>query len=54
MMRFIDEASPDVLNDNDPELFEDYIEIDDTQRETTRTRGGRVIKRPMHLEDYGV
>ena len=44
----------DVLNDDDPELFEDYIEIDDTQRENTRARGGRVIKRPTHLEDYGV
>ena len=49
-----DEASPDVLNDDDHELFEDYIEIDDTQRETTRTRGGCVIKPPMHLDDYGV
>ena len=47
------EASPDVLNDDDHELLEDYIEIDDTQRETTMTRGGRVIKRPTHLEDYG-
>ena len=53
-MPYGDEASHDVLNDNDPELFEDYIEIDDTQRETTRTRGGRVIKRPTHLEDYWV
>ena len=52
-MPYGDEASPDVLNDHDPELFEDYIEIDDTQRENTRTRGGRVIKRPTHLEDYG-
>ena len=25
-----DEASPDVLNDDDHELLEDYIEIDDT------------------------
>ena len=35
-----DEASPDVLNDDDDdhELFEDYIEIYDTQRETTRTQ----------------
>ena len=33
-----DEASPDVLNDNDHELFEDYIKIDDTQQATTRTR----------------
>ena len=49
-----DDASPDVLNDDDHELLEDYIEIDDTQRETTRTRGGRVIKRPTHLEGYGV
>ena len=53
-MPYGDEASPDVLNDDDPELFEDYIEIDDTQRETTRTRGGRVIKRPTHLDNYGV
>ena len=53
-MPYGDEASPDVLNDDDHELFEDYIEIDDTQRETIRTRGGRVIKRPTHLEDYGV
>ena len=53
-MHYGDEASPDVLNNDDYELFEDYIEIDDTQRETTRTRGGRVIKRPTHLEDYGV
>ena len=53
-MPYGDEASPDVPNDDDPELFEDYIEIDDTQRENTRTRGGRVIKRPTHLEDYGV
>ena len=49
-----DEASPDVLNDDDHELFEDYIEIDDTKRDTTRTRGGRVIKRPSHLDDYVV
>ena len=49
-----DEGSPDVLNDDDHELFEDYMEIDDTQRETTRTRGGRVIKRPTQLNDYGV
>ena len=53
-MHYGDEASPDVLNDDDHELLEDYIEIDDTQRETTRTRGGRVIKRPTHLEDCGV
>ena len=53
-MSYGDEASPDVPNDDDPELFEDYIEIDDAQRENTRTRGGRVIKRPTHLEDYGV
>ena len=44
-----DEASPDVLNDDDHGLFEDYIKIDDTQRETPRTRGGRIIKRPTHL-----
>ena len=49
-----DEASPDILNDDDRKLLEDYIEIDDTQRETTRTRGGRVIKRYTHLEDYEV
>ena len=53
-MPYGDEASPDVLNDGDPELFEDYIEIDDTQRENTRTRGGRGITRPTHLEDYEV
>ena len=53
-MHYGDEASPDVLSDDDHELLEDYIEIDDTQRETTRTRGGRVNKRPTHLEDYGV
>ena len=53
-MHYGDEASPEVLNDDDHELLEDYIEIDDTQRETTRTRGGHVIKRPTHLEDYGV
>ena len=53
-MHYGDKASPDVLNEDDHELFEDYIEIDYTQRETTRTRGGRVIKRPTHLEDYGV
>ena len=53
-MHYGDEASPNVLNDDDHELLEDYIEINDTQRETTRTRGGRVIKRPTHLEDYGV
>ena len=53
-MHYGEEASPDVLNDDDHELFEDYIEMDDTQRETTRTRGGRVIKRPTHLDDYGV
>ena len=53
-MPYDDEASPDVLNDDDQELFEDYIEIDDTQRETIRTRGGRVIKRTTYLEDYEV
>ena len=53
-MPYGDEVSPEVLNDDDPELFEDYIEIDDAQRENTRTRGGRVIKRPTHLDDYGV
>ena len=53
-LHYGDEESPDVLNDDDHELLEDYIEIDDTQRETTRTRGGRVNKRHTHLEDYGV
>ena len=53
-MHYGDEASPDVLNDDDHELIEDYIEIDDTQLETTRTRGSRVIKRPTYLEDYVV
>ena len=49
-----DKESPDVLNDDDHELFQDDMEIDDTQRETTRTRGCGVIKRPTHLDDYGV
>ena len=49
-----EEAIPDVPNDNDHELFDDYMDIDDTQRETTRTRGIRVIKRPTNLDDYGV
>ena len=49
-----DEAISDVLNDVDHELFEDYMEIDDTQWETTVTRGGRVSKRPTHLDNYGV
>ena len=53
-MHYGGEASPAVLHDDDHELFEDYIEIDDTQRETTRTRTGRVIKRPTHLDDYVV
>ena len=47
-----DEAIPDVPNDN--KLFEDYMDLDDTQRETNRTRRGRVIKGPTHLDDYGV
>ena len=37
-MHSVDEAIPDVLNDDDHELFDDYMEIDDTQRETTMTR----------------
>ena len=53
-MHYGDGASPDVLSDDDHELLEDYIELDDTQRKTTRTRGGCVIKRHTHLEDYGV
>ena len=53
-MNSVDEAIPDVLNDDDQELFEDDMDIDDTQRETTRTRGSRIIKRPTHLHDYGV
>ena len=48
-MPYGDEASPDVLIDDDHELFEDYIEIDDTQGKTTRTRGGCIIKLPTHL-----
>ena len=48
-----DEAIPDVPNDDDHELF-DYMAIYDTQQETTRTRGARVIKRPTHLDDYGI
>ena len=35
-MHYGDEVSPHVLNDDDHELLEDYIEIDDTHRETTR------------------
>ena len=52
-MDSVDEAIPDVLNDDDHELFEDYMEMDDTQRET-KTRGGRVIKRPTHMDDCRV
>ena len=37
-MDSVDEAIPDVPNDDDFELFEDYMEIDDTQLETTSTR----------------
>ena len=48
-----DEAIPDVPNDDDHELFEDYMKIDNTHQETTRARGGRVIKWPTHLDDYG-
>ena len=47
-------AITDVTNDDDHVLFEDYVEINDTQRETTRTRGSRVIKRHTHLDDYVV
>ena len=46
------EAITDVPEDH--ELFEDYMEINDTQRETIRTRGGRVIKRPTLMDDYGI
>ena len=53
-MHYGDEASTDVLNDDDHDLLKDCIEIYDTQHETTRTRGGRVIKRPTHLEYYWV
>ena len=53
-MHYGDDANTDVLNDDVHESLEDYIEIDDTQRETNKTRGGRSIKRPTHLEDYGV
>ena len=49
-----EETITDVPNDDDHELFEDYMEIDDTQPQTTRTRGGRVIKRHTHLNDYEV
>ena len=49
-----DEASPDVLNEDDHEFFEDYMEINDPQWETTMTRGGRIVKRPTHLDDYGI
>ena len=53
-MPYGDEASPDVLNDDDPELFEDYIEIDDTPTGEYQDTRRRVIKRPTHLKDYGV
>ena len=49
-----DEAITDVPNDDDHEVFKHYMEIYDTQQDTTRTRGGRVIKRTTHLDDYGV
>ena len=49
-----DETIADILNDDDHELCQDCMEIDDTQWETTRTRGGRVIKRHTHLNDYEV
>ena len=41
-MPYGDETSPDVLNDDDLSVRR-LLEIDDTQRENTRTRGGRVI-----------
>ena len=40
-----EEAMTDVPNDDDHEVLEDYMEIYDTQWETTRTRGGSVFKR---------
>ena len=50
-----DEVIPVVPNNDDHELFEDSpMEMDDTQHEETRTRGGRVIKRPTNLYDYGI
>ena len=42
-----EEAMTDVPNDDDHEVFEDYMEIYDTHWETTRTRGGSVFKRPI-------
>ena len=49
------EAIIDVPNDHDHESFKDFMEIDYIQRETIRTRGGRVIKKwHTHLDDYGV
>ena len=38
-LNFVDEAIPDVLNDDDHDLCQDYMDINDTKRETTRTRG---------------
>ena len=49
-----DEAILDVPNDDDHELFVHYMKIDDTHRETIWARGVRVIKRPAHLDDYGI
>ena len=53
-MDSVDEANPDGLNDDNHELFEDYMEIDDAQWETISTRGGCVIKRHTHLDDYRI
>ena len=53
-MVFVDEVIPEVRNDDDHELFEDYMGIDHTQQDTSWTRGGRVMKRSTHLDDYGV
>ena len=46
-----EEVIPDVQKN---ELFEDYMEVDNTQREITRTQAGRVINWHTHLDDYGV
>ena len=45
-----DEAITDVPNDVDHELSENCMERDDTQRETIRTQGDRVINRPTHMD----
>ena len=49
-----DKVIPKVPNNDDRELFEDSLEIEDDQKEENRARGGRVIKRHTHLDDYRI